>query len=121
MRDVGNAAAGANLGLHLVSFSVDGEHDTPPVLRAYAEKHHLAAPLHVLLTGDSKDIAEQAERDFKIAVQGTIDLKAEHLGITHGSHLVLVDQTGRIRGYFRSSDDEAMAQLMIAIKQLSKE
>jgi protein SCO1/2 len=118
MREIGAATERAGRELRLVSISVDGEYDTPQVLTAYAKKHDLSFPRHVLLTGDSNQIADSAEQNFKIAVQGKIDPEAEHLGITHGSHLVLVDGQGSIRGYYRSTDENVAQKLVADLEKL---
>lgn len=98
--------------LHLVSISIDGENDTPPVLSAYAKKHDLDLRSWTLLTGDAQAVATHAEQSFKIAVSGTPDEAKPHYGLTHGSHLVLVDGSGDIRGYYASMDADTPARLL---------
>lgn len=118
MREIAGAAERANLPLRLVSISVDGGYDTPEVLARYAEKHHLTKARHILLTGPSAGIAQVAEQHFKIAVSGSIDEAKEHLGISHGSHLILVDAAGRIRGYYGSSDEETTSRVIADVRRL---
>jgi protein SCO1/2 len=118
MKSIGEDCDKAGLPLRLVSLSVDGEHDSPPVLRAYARKHGLSIPPHVLLTGDSTAVAKHAEEHFKIAVEGSFDEATEHLGITHGSHLVLVDSRGNIRGYYPSSSEDTNERILTDLKAL---
>jgi hypothetical protein len=50
---------------------------------------------------------------FKLALDGKADAAAEHYGILHGSHVVLVDRELRLRGYYRTSDDAEMARLLV--------
>ena len=57
-------------------------------------------------------IRNAAENGFKIGVDGTPRPGAEHLGITHGTHLVLLDGTLTIRGYYQSSEPEKLKQLL---------
>jgi protein SCO1 len=105
--------------VHLVSISVDPTFDTPAVLSAYVHKHAIDARRWTFLTGEHAVIAHTAEQGFKVALTGSVDEKQPHLGITHASHLILVDAQGAIRGYFRSSDEDVAQQLLSAIRTIS--
>lgn len=118
MKSVADAAKRAGKAASFVSFSVDGEHDTPEVLHAYAKKHGVDRKNFHFLTGENEEIAEHAELGFKVGVSGEVDPEKPHLGITHGSHLVLVDQKGRIRGYYRSSDQDVAVELVDDLDRL---
>jgi len=104
--------------LHLLSISIDGENDTPPVLRAYAQKHGIDLAAWSLLTGNATEVAAHAEQAFKIAVSGQADASKPDFGLTHGSHLVLVDGAGDIRGYYASMDAETPARLLADLDRL---
>jgi protein SCO1 len=112
MREVQSAAQKKGIPLTLVSFSVDPEYDTPQVLTQYAAAQNVDLANWRFLTGDYALIQKTAEQGFKLALEGKADAAAEHYGISHGSHLVLVDGQARIRGYYRSSDDAEMARLV---------
>ncbi|HKY35480.1 MAG TPA: SCO family protein [Polyangiaceae bacterium] len=112
MRDLQRAAKNDGIELDLVSFSVDPEHDTPEVLRAYAQKYEADLESWRFLTGDLEVVRRTSEQGFKLALQGKPTAGVEHFGLMHGSHLVLVDRAGQIRGYYRTSEDEAMKQLL---------
>jgi protein SCO1/2 len=112
MRDLQVAAQKAEVRLELVSFSVDPENDTPPVLQAYAAQYGADLSTWRFLTGDLEVVRKTSEQGFKLALDGKATPGAEHLGLFHGSHLVLVDAAGQIRGYYRTSEDEQMAQLL---------
>jgi protein SCO1 len=112
MRDLQQAAKRKGIAVELVSFTVDPEHDTPEVLRAYAQKYEADLASWRFLTGDLEVVRKTSEQGFKLALDGKPTEGAEHLGLFHGSHLVLVDGAGMIRGYYRTSDDEQMAQLL---------
>ena len=118
MRDLQQAAAKDDVKLELVSFSVDPEHDTPQVLRAYAEKNGADQKTWRFLTGDLEVVRKTSEQGFKLALDGKATEGAEHFGLFHGSHLVLVDGAGNIRGYYRTSEDEQMRQLLEDAKSL---
>ncbi|HKO48970.1 MAG TPA: SCO family protein [Polyangiaceae bacterium] len=112
MRELQVAAAQQVPALALVSISVDPEHDTPPVLLAYAKRFDADAKNWSFLTGDLQVIKRTVVDGFKLALDGKPDPAAENGGIIHGSHLVLVDRTLAIRGYYRSDDDDDLARLL---------
>lgn len=112
MRELQVAAARRRLALELVSFSVDPEHDTPEVLQAYAQRYQADTEHWAFLTGDSEVIKRTVVDGFKLALDGKPDPAAENGGIIHGSHLVLVDRTLNIRGYYRSDDAEELSRLL---------
>jgi protein SCO1/2 len=103
-----------NLGasFHLVSFSVDPEFDTPERLAAYARGHRASPRLWSFLTGPEAAVKEAVVRGLKIAVGREQGDDGRFDGIFHGSHLVLVDQRGRIRGYYDSDDALVVEQVV---------
>lgn len=118
MKEIDGAMKAKSLSLQLLSISVDPENDTPQVLKAYAKTHGADVKNWNLLTGDYQTILKTSEEGFKVGLSGTVDNTQPHLGITHGSHLVLVDKTGNIRGYYRSSEDSSVAELLDAMNRL---
>ena len=112
MRELQLAAAKGAVQLELVSFSVDPEFDTPAVLGEYAKQHGADLASWRFLTGDLEVVRKTSEQGFKLALDGKATPGAEHFGLFHGSHLVLVDEQGQIRGYYRTSEDAQMAQLL---------
>jgi protein SCO1 len=119
MREVQQTAAKDGVKLQLVSFSVDPENDTPAVLEAYAKQYGADLASWRFLTGDLEVVRKTSEQGFKLALDGKATAGAEHFGLFHGSHLVLVDGTGQIRGYYRTSEDEQLAQLLRDAASLS--
>lgn len=112
MKRVQDQAKERGLPLKLVSFSVDPEHDTPEVLARYAGEYGADLASWSFLTGEYETIARTAEQGFKVGLSGRADPNAEHMGITHGSHLVLVDKRGTIRGYYRTREDSELQRLL---------
>jgi protein SCO1/2 len=112
MRDLQQGATQQAIKLDLVSFSVDPENDTPDVLKAYAKQYGADLATWHFLTGDLEVVRKTSEQGFKLALDGKATPGAEHFGLFHGSHLVLVDGSGQIRGYYRTSEDEQMVQLL---------
>ncbi len=120
MREVQAQGAAKNLEFHLVSVSVDPETDTPKVLTEYAKENQADTANWSFLTGDFEVIKKTSVEGFKMALDGKLKKDADHFGILHGSHLVLIDQKGEIRGFYRSADDDAVKRLLQDIARLSK-
>lgn len=112
MRALQVAAAQHAQALELVSFSVDPENDTPPALLAYAQRFDADLQHWSFLTGELDVLKRTVVDSFKLALDGRADPGAENGGIIHGSHLVLVDRTLAIRGYYRTDDDDDMARIL---------
>lgn len=79
-----------------VSFTVDPETDTPDVLREYATMKLADDYDWLFLTGDKKDIFNLSVKGFMLTAQDGDDSHA----VNHSPRFVLVDQKGRIRGYY---------------------
>jgi protein SCO1 len=117
-KDILELARARGKRLAFVSISIDGENDTPPILRAYMAKYGLDPSLWSFLTGDAEKVAADAEQSFKIAVSGKADASKADFGLTHGSHLVLVDAAGDIRGYYASMDEGTPERLLDDLDRL---
>jgi protein SCO1/2 len=101
-----------NLGdaFHLVTFTVDPENDTPDRLAEYAYANRASPGRWTFLTGPLDTIESTVVKGFKMAM-GKEELSPGLFSIFHGERLVLVDQQGKIRGYYEA-DDEGIAKLM---------
>ncbi|MCB9913812.1 MAG: DUF420 domain-containing protein [Planctomycetes bacterium] len=99
----------ADVDAGLVSISVDPEHDTPEVLRAYAESYSADLACWCFLTGDEAAIHALMRRDFALGVDKLPDADAvAALRVTHATRLVAVDAEGRIRGYYDGESAEGL-------------
>jgi protein SCO1 len=119
MKTLQTRAEQDGIDIHWLSFSVDPENDSPSVLKEYAARYGADLDHWTFLTGDVAKIRETAEQGFKIAAEGNAEANSEHYGISHGSHLVLVDAAGQIRGYYRTLDDDAQTRLLRDAKRLT--
>jgi protein SCO1/2 len=109
-------ALGRELPVRLVSFSVDPEVDTPEKLSAYAAKWGADERRWLFLTGSLQEMNRAVTRGLKIPFEkGGADTSA--FDVLHGERLVVVDKSGRIRGYF-DTDPEGMDRLKEAIEAL---
>jgi len=87
--------------VRIVSISVDPENDTPAVLKAFAKEHGADYPDWRFLSGPLAKLRQVVVQGFKQSLErgdGT-----PH-AIMHGSHFVLVDRKGMIRGFYRSDE-----------------
>jgi protein SCO1 len=104
--------------VHLVSFSVDPEKDTPQVLRGYAEKLQADPARWDFLTGPKSAIYKLSHDGFKLAVSDGSDEQ----GIpVHSTRMVLVDRHGRIRGYYDATEADAVTKLVADANHLLRE
>jgi protein SCO1/2 len=96
--------------VHFVSFTVDPERDTPPVLAAYARRFRAGERWH-LLTGEPAELHRIKRRDFQLGdvAPGVLE---------HSTRFVLVDGKGRIRGYYRSDEAGFIEQVTADIRRL---
>jgi len=118
MKELQGRAREQGIPIRLVSFSVDPEHDTPAVLSTYAARQGVDLSTWTFATGDHATISRTAVEGFKMALEGRYDASAPEGGILHGSHLVLVDGSAVIRGFYRTDDPAEMARLLTDAKGL---
>lgn len=85
-----------------VSFTVDPETDTPEVLREYATMKLADDYDWLFLTGTSKQLFELSVKGFMLTAQKG----DEDHSVDHSPRFVLVDQKGRIRGYYEVVTNE---------------
>ncbi len=112
--------------LHFVSITVDPDRDTPPVLKEYADRYRADPNRWLFLTGGKDAIYRLAQEGFRLSVVDP-DQRADrplfvralvfaHHGesekqFIHSSRFVLVDRQAQIRGYYQSTDDDALQRL----------
>jgi protein SCO1/2 len=122
--------------LRLVSITVDPAHDTPAVLRRYAERYG-AGERWWFLTGDKREIYCFARDGLRLAVAdpatpeleacngklsfGPTPAWASHGSpglVMHSARAVLVDRVGRIRAYHLATEPESRQTLRANLRQL---
>jgi len=108
--------------VQLVTFTVDPNHDTPPVLAAYADKFGADANRWWFLTGAEKPMDTLIQNGFWQAVQDNQGSAADGgFTVTHSTKLVLVDADGNVRGFYDGVGTDGRANLLQSIKTLEKE
>src|SRR5881227_1946722 len=104
--------------VHLVSFSVDPDKDTPQVLRGYSDKLQADSARWDFLTGPKSAIYKLSHDGFKLAVSDGSDVA----GIpVHSTRMVLVDRHGQIRGYYDATEADAVTKLLADANHLLRE
>ena len=88
---------------HQVSISMDPETDTPEQLRAYGKKFQSEDSRWTFLTGEKAKIISIAKDIFKLPAGEDPNM--------HSTRFVLIDQKGKIRGYFDSLSPDALIKL----------
>lgn len=88
-----------NTDFGIASFTIDPEHDTPEVLKNYAENHGISYPNWNFLTGDRNEIYEMANTGFGIFANEDETVPG---GFAHSGLFALIDK----EGYVRSRVDE---------------
>jgi protein SCO1/2 len=102
--------------VQFISFTVDPQRDSVPVLKEYADKYGVEHYNWWMLTGSKDTIYTLAERDFKVAAEDS-----GHMNFVHTDRMVLLDQDRLIRGYYNGQDTTDMTRLINDIVLLSLE
>lgn len=101
--------------VQIMSISIDPEYDSPQILKTYAEEHRASAGKWDFLTGDKSEI-------YKLARCGFVIPTLDGLGIpdnfVHSDKFILVDELGRIRGYYSGTSREDVDLLILETKIL---
>jgi protein SCO1/2 len=100
----------------LISFSVDPDSDTPPVLKRYAASYNANESRWRFLTGPG-DAMMTVIKGMKTPFQAA----GEHSPIDHSENLLLVDADGQIRGSYSSTDPEEMKRFVIDAGALARD
>ncbi len=94
--------------VQLISFSVDPERDSVPVLKKYADRYGVNHDMWWMLTGPKKTIYDYALNELKLGLQdgGTVDS-----AFIHTEKFVMIDKKGVVRGYYNGLDSLSLSTL----------
>jgi len=92
--------------VQFLSFSVDPDRDSVPVLKAYADRFGVQHNNWWMLTGSKDTIYDLAERDFKLAA-----MDSGHNNFVHTDRFVLLDKDRLVRGYYNGQDTTDLTRL----------
>jgi protein SCO1/2 len=112
----------------LVTLTTDADFDTPPVLKAYAERFAADPQRWMFLTGTRRDIAKLARDSLKLTA---IEKKPEEREspedlFVHSTIFVIADKRGQLRGVFETTGEgidpqNVKAQILSAVARLERE
>jgi protein SCO1 len=116
-------ALDSSLPIKLVSLTTDPEFDNPPVLKKYGERFGAQDGRWLFLTGPKPIIHKLAVDDLKLTMIEKKPGEREDANdlFIHSEKLVLVDEHGRIRGYFDGETADCIPRLVAAVNLLSHE
>ena len=108
----------------ILSFTVNPEIDTLEQMKRYADAHNANANANQwhFLTGDKKDLYHLARTSFFVLKPA----EAQNLGdagsdFIHTNNFVLIDQLGRIRGYYDGTSPKKVDELISDIQLVLNE
>lgn len=109
----------------IASFTINPVHDTPEVLKAYADKYGVRNPDWNMMTGDLKTIYELANTGFNLYAGANPNAEG---GFEHSGFFALVDKNGYIRSrvdnfgnpivYYDGTEDSGVKMLEQDIRLL---
>lgn len=101
----------------LLSFTIDPERDSFPVLRDYASRYGAISGRWYFLRADTSVVWRLAAEGFRVPVVYTPE---GGLGFefTHTNRLVLIDSRGQVRGLYNGLEKESVDQLYNDIGRL---
>jgi protein SCO1 len=96
-----------------ISLTVDPARDTPAVLAQYSQRYQAEPGRWFFLTGAQADLHNLARNVFMLG-----DVNGD---LQHSTRFVLIDKKSRVRGYYLTSDEDAIPKIIADAKQVSKE
>lgn len=101
--------------VQIMSISIDPEYDTPEILKTYADEHNAIPGKWHFLSGPKEETYRLARCGFVIP---TIDGNGVPDDFVHTDKFMLIDELGRIRGYYSGTNREDVDLLMLETKVL---
>jgi len=97
--------------VHLISFSIDPNYDTPEVLKKYGRNFQADLSRWTFLTGEQAAIHDLSMNGFYSAVMETTPETALDAGpFVHGTRIYVVDSTGNIVAAYDGTTAEGIEQ-----------
>lgn len=102
----------------IVSYTVNPERDSVPVLADYSKKYFARPDQWFFLTGPKKELYDLARDGFFMTAMPGDGGPDDFI---HSDKMVLVDKEGHIRGYYDGTDSKEIYRLIDEIKVLIAE
>lgn len=97
--------------IQFVSLSIDPDRDSLAALQNYAKNFGVYDNRWLFLRGEAREIYRLAEKVFMVGGDSPT---------VHSTKLILVDEQGRIRGYYSSEEPASLTVLKTHIRELAK-
>ena len=94
--------------VQFISFSIDPERDSVPVLKAYADRFGVNHDNWWMLTGSKDSIYRFAFEEMKVDKYSQEPINPDFV---HTSRFVLIDKEHKVRGYYNGLDSVSIAKL----------
>jgi protein SCO1/2 len=109
--------------VRLVSLTSDPAYDTPAVLKKYGERWGARDGVWEFLTGPKTAMQQLAIGGLKLGMMDKPPAERETPAdlVVHSTKLVLIDQHGRIRGYYDGETPDCIHPLLADIQRLWRE
>lgn len=112
----------AELPIRFVTFTTDANYDTPAVMKKYAERYGADTSRWSFLTGGKTALRAVIYNGLKLTAMDKAAAEAENPNdlFVHSAKFVLIDGSGRIRGYFDGEQEAAIAETSQAARRLAE-
>ncbi len=112
-----------NKNIKLISITADPEFDTPEVLENYGQQYGAEQNRWWFLSGPKPELNRLVVDGLKLVIY---EKKPEEREVPadlflHSTKFVLVDQQGRIRGWFDGESSQSKGEIVAAVKTLLRE
>jgi len=106
-----------NPDVMLLSHTIDPQHDTPAVLKEFADGLGVKGNQWQFVTGDKEKLFATGKNYMVVATED----KAEPGGLLHSGHFVLVDKDKHVRGMYDGTTEEGANKLIADMDKLLAE
>ncbi len=103
-------------GFKIISYTIDPQHDSVPILKKYADKLGIAGNTWWLLQG-RKNETYQIAKSYLVSVEEK-NPAGEYI---HDGFFILIDKKKRVRGTYDGTDPKEVSKLIEDIKVLKTE
>ncbi len=105
--------------IKLVTFTVDPQSDTLPVLKRYGQRFNADFNRWYFVRGEESDLAKLVSEGFALPLSKNSNAPAASR-MVHTTKLVLVDDQGRVRNYYDSDSPESFTSILADARKLVK-
>lgn len=113
-------ALGPDSAARLVSFTIDPAYDRPDVLLDYARGRGADISRWYFLTSEDEETMQELTQAFRVAAYREGTDPSGIPNITHGTNLLLIDQSGWVRGIYSTEDPDVCSQVVSGVDWLRK-